>query len=56
MARRCNESNAILNYIGKKSGKLLPTDRNGELVMQQLLFLQVSLQGPMFASTPIFNV
>lgn len=50
------ESNAILMYLAEKSGRLLaPTKTTGHEI-NQLLFLQASLQGPMFGQRAHFSM
>lgn len=49
------ESNAILIYLAEKAGRLLPPiERRTELL--ELLFLQASLQGPMFGQRAHFSM
>lgn len=50
------ESNAILMYLADKSGRLAPADTRAKLKMTQLLFLQASLQGPMFGQRAHFSM
>lgn len=50
------ESNAILLYLAEKSGKLFPASPSARLEMMQLLFLQASLQGPMFGQRAHFSM
>lgn len=50
------ESNAILIYLANKSGQLAPVDAAARLEMMQLLFLQASLQGPMFGQRAHFSM
>ena len=49
------ESNAILLYLAEKSGKLLLADRKRRHEVDELLFLQASLQGPMFGQRMHFS-
>lgn len=49
------ESNAILLYVAQKSGKLLPVDTKRRHEVDALLFLQASLQGPMFGQRMHFS-
>jgi GST-like protein len=42
------ESGAILLYLARKAGSLLPTDPRGESIVTQWLFFQVGSVGPMF--------
>jgi GSH-dependent disulfide-bond oxidoreductase len=49
------ESNAILLYLAEKAGKLFPRDPSERSRAFQLLFLQASLQGPMFGQRAHFN-
>ena len=48
------ESNAILLYLANKSGKLLPPEGTPQHDLDQLLYLQASLQGPMFGQRAHF--
>ncbi len=50
------ESNAILYYLADKSGMLAPRGSNEALEARSLLFLQASLQGPMFGQRAHFSV
>lgn len=45
---RIMESGAILHYLARKTGRLMPTDARGENEVLQWLFLQVGSIGPMF--------
>lgn len=49
------ESNAILLYLAEKSGKLIPADASRRFEVNELLFLQASLQGPMFGQRMHFS-
>ena len=49
------ESNAILLYLAEKTGKLIPTDRAGQLEARTWLFLQAGHIGPMFGQVGYFN-
>jgi GST-like protein len=40
------ESGAILQYLGRKTGKLYPKDERGRVEVDQWLFWQVANQGP----------
>lgn len=42
------ESGAILHYLARKTGRLMPTDARGENEVLQWLFFQVGSVGPMF--------
>ncbi|MCB9539349.1 MAG: glutathione S-transferase N-terminal domain-containing protein [Myxococcales bacterium] len=42
------ESGAILHYLARRTGKLLPTDPRGENEVLQWVFFQVGHVGPMF--------
>jgi len=42
------ESGAILYYLAKKAGKLIPSDPRGESEVLQWVFFQVGSVGPMF--------
>ncbi len=42
------ESGAILHYLAKKTGKLMPSDPAGESRVLQWVFFQVGSVGPMF--------
>lgn len=48
------ESNAILQYLADKTGQLLPRDSALRLRASQLLYVQASLQGPMFGQRAWF--
>lgn len=50
------ESDAILHYLAEKTGKLLPASASGRRRALELLFLQASLQGPMFGQRMHFSV
>ena len=41
------ESGAILQYLGRKSGKLYPADERGKVQVEEWLFWQVGGLGPM---------
>jgi GSH-dependent disulfide-bond oxidoreductase len=49
------ESGAILIYLARKSGKLLPADAAGESKVLQWLFMQVGSVGPMFGQAGHFR-
>jgi GST-like protein len=49
------ESNAILLYLAERSGRLMPTGNAQRAEMNGLLFLQASLQGPMFGQRMHFS-
>lgn len=42
------ETGAILHYLARKTGRLMPTDPRGESQVLQWLFFQVGSVGPMF--------
>jgi len=42
------ESGALMLYLAKKAGKLIPADPRGESIVTQWLFFQVGSVGPMF--------
>jgi GST-like protein len=45
---RIMESGAILHYLARKTGRLMPRDAKGENEVLQWLFFQVGSVGPMF--------
>lgn len=49
------ESNAILLYLADKSGRLVPASGRARTRAMELLFLQASLQGPMFGQRMHFS-
>ena len=48
------ESNAILQYLADKTGRLLPDEPSTRLRATQLMYVQASLQGPMFGQRAWF--
>jgi glutathione S-transferase/uncharacterized protein YciI len=50
------ESDAILLYLADKAGRLIPTSGNERTRALELLFLQASLQGPMFGQRMHFSI
>lgn len=50
------ESGAILHYLAKKTGKLIPARPSGESEALQWLFFQVGSVGPMFGQLGHFKV
>ena len=54
--RVVTESCAILIYLADKAGRLIPQDADGRLKALELLFLQASLQGPMFGQRAYFSI
>jgi GSH-dependent disulfide-bond oxidoreductase len=50
------ESDAILLYLADKAGRLVPPSGKSRLRAIELLFLQASLQGPMFGQRMHFSV
>lgn len=50
------ESDAILLYLAEKAGRLLPPPGRTRTRALELLFLQASLQGPMFGQRMHFSV
>jgi GST-like protein len=51
-----SESDAILLYLADKAGKLVPTSGPMRVCAIELLFLQASLQGPMFGQRSHFSL
>lgn len=50
------ESDAILLYLADKAGRLVPASGKERIRAMELLFLQASLQGPMFGQRMHFSV
>ncbi|APR77004.1 Glutathione S-transferase [Minicystis rosea] len=50
------ESDAILLYLADKAGRLVPPSGKDRIRAMELLFLQASLQGPMFGQRMHFSV
>jgi GST-like protein len=50
------ESDAILLYLADKAGRLVPPSGRARTRATELLFLQASLQGPMFGQRMHFSV
>ena len=48
------ESGAILQYLGKKTGQLMPTEDSGYWKMQEWLMFQMASVGPMFGQVHTF--
>ena len=48
------ESGAILVYLAKKTGKLMPSDSNGESLVMQWLMFQMGGVGPMMGQANVF--
>jgi GSH-dependent disulfide-bond oxidoreductase len=49
------ESGAILQYLGRKTGRFYPNDRSARLEVEQWLFWQVGGVGPMFGQASHFR-
>jgi glutathione S-transferase/GST-like protein len=49
------ESGAILQYLGRKSGKFYPTDERERVVVDEWLFWQMAGVGPMFGQASHFR-
>ncbi|TPV92620.1 MAG: glutathione S-transferase family protein [Myxococcales bacterium FL481] len=54
--RAVYESNAILRYLSQKAGALWPRSDAERTQAESLLFLQASLQGPMFGQRAHFSM
>lgn len=52
---RIMESGAILHYLAKKTGRLMPTDPRGENEVLQWVFFQVGSVGPMLGQFGHFH-
>jgi GSH-dependent disulfide-bond oxidoreductase len=50
------ESCAILQYLAERTGRLMPSTARERVRATELLFLQASLQGPMFGQRMHFSV
>lgn len=50
------ESGAILQYLGRKTGKFYPNDERGRLEVEQWLFWQMAGVGPMFGQASHFRI
>jgi len=50
------ESGAILQYLGRKTGKFYPTDERARVAVEEWLFWQVGGLGPMAGQTNHFRV
>ena len=48
------DSGAILVYLAKKSGRLMPTDAKGESLVMQWLMFQMSGVGPMMGQANVY--
>lgn len=49
------ESGAILQYLGRKTGKFYPTDERKRVAVEEWLFWQVAGVGPMFGQASHFK-
>ena len=49
------ESGAILTYLARKTGKFMPTDERGRVMVEQWLFWQMGGFGPMLGQNHHFN-
>lgn len=49
------ESGAILQYLGRKSGRFYPADTRGRMDVEQWLFWQMAGVGPMFGQASHFR-
>lgn len=49
------ESGAILQYLGRKSGKFYPSDERGRVEVDEWLFWQMAGVGPMFGQASHFK-
>jgi GST-like protein len=50
------ESGAILQYLGRKTGKFYPTDERGRVAVDEWLFWQMGGFGPMLGQTHHFRI
>lgn len=50
------ESGAILQYLGRKTGKLYPVDERARVAVDEWLFWQVAGFGPMLGQTHHFTI
>ena len=50
------ESGAILQYLGRKTGRFYPSDERGRVEVEQWLFWQVSGLGPIAGQTHHFRI
>jgi len=50
------ESGAILQYLGRKTGKLYPTEERARIAVEEWLFWQVGGLGPMAGQANHFNL
>lgn len=50
------ESGAILQYLGRKTGKLYPTDERARVAVDEWLFWQMGGFGPMLGQTHHFRI
>jgi GST-like protein len=50
------ESGAILQYLGRKTGKFYPSDERGRVEVEKWLFWQMADVGPMFGQASHFQI